>query len=86
MPIDCYVTIMEEATAGKFRAVPVLTFAEVPRVGEYVGFSRDAKRDDRGVLTGDLFRVARVVHMAANDLSPPSVTLEVVIERTTDRP
>ncbi|TGT74254.1 hypothetical protein EN802_10375 [bacterium M00.F.Ca.ET.159.01.1.1] len=76
MTVTCYIIIDKEAGP-----TPAHTFLDVPRVGEFVSFSRDGKRDEKGVLHADLFRVTHVIHHAANDLSPAMVTLEVVTEQ-----
>jgi hypothetical protein len=83
MAVSCYIKIIDDTRGTGWS--PVITFQEVPRVGEFVTFSREGKRDERGVLHGDLFRVQHVTHTAATDLSPPMITLDVVAERYADR-
>ncbi|MBZ9987351.1 hypothetical protein LB572_09600 [Mesorhizobium sp. BH1-1-5] len=68
---------------GSWRAACV-PFGEVPRAGEFIGFSRDGKRDDRGVLSQDLYRVKRVIHTAATELNPAMIILDVVLEQPVD--
>jgi hypothetical protein len=80
MAVTCHVKIGPEAQTLRLQ-----TFQEVPRVGEFVSFSRDGKRDEDGVLHLDLFRVRYVIHAAANDLSPATVTIDLVPEEPADR-
>jgi hypothetical protein len=54
------------------------TFADTPRVGEFVAFSRDGKRDADGVLHMETFRVIQVLHSAGSDRLEPSVAVDVV--------
>ena len=77
MPVTCHVQIVDERALSGGRPARELTFQEVPRVGEFVAFSRDGKRDEHGVLHGDLFRVKYVIHVAANDLSAATVAIDV---------
>jgi hypothetical protein len=51
MAISCYIKIIGDDPRVGAGVLPVFTFGEVPREGEFVGFSRDGKRDDRGVLS-----------------------------------
>ena len=62
------------------------TFEETPRVGEFVAFSRDGKRDGNGVLQMETFRVTQVFHSAGNDRLGPMVALDVVAVVTPTRP
>lgn len=78
MAVTCHIKIGRQLKRSGFKL-----FQEVPRAGEFVTFSRDGKRDERGVLHGDLFQVQRVIHTAATDLSPPIITVEV--EQYADR-
>jgi hypothetical protein len=81
LPVRCFIKISGEAESPDPRWLPEMTFAEMPRVGEFVTFSRDGKPDDDGVLRADLFRVQHVIHTAASDLHPPATTLDVVVEQ-----
>lgn len=42
MTVTCYIIIDKEAGP-----MPAHTFLDVPRVGEFVSFSRDGKRDEK---------------------------------------
>ena len=53
------------------------TFAETPRVGEFVAFSRNGKRDGDGVLHMETFRVTQVLHSAGNEQREAFVALDV---------
>ncbi|WP_085465401.1 hypothetical protein [Mesorhizobium australicum] len=61
--------------------LPVRTFAEVPRIGELIAFTPDDVRDERGVILTNLYRVTHVLHTAATEISPATVTLDVVVEQ-----
>ena len=81
MSVSCSINIIDEGNAPGGRWLPVRTFPEVPRVGEFVAFSRDGKRDERGVLSSDLYRVQRVIHTAADDMHAGTITLDVAVEQ-----
>jgi hypothetical protein len=85
MSVSCSINIIDEGNAPGGRWLPVRTFQEVPRVGEFVSFSRDGKRDENGVLHADLYRVQRVIHTAATELNAGIITLDVVVEQYADR-
>jgi hypothetical protein len=76
MATTCHVKIVDEGP-GPARQ---LTFEEVPRVGEFVCFSRDGRRDDAGVLHTERFKVKHVFHMAGNSKVGPMTLLDVVVD------
>jgi hypothetical protein len=84
MAISCYTKIIGDDPRVGAGVLPVFTFGEVPREGEFVGFSHDGKRDDRGVLSQDLYRVKRVIHTAATELNRATIILDVVLEQPVD--
>lgn len=84
MPIECHIKITDERGASEEGWLFTQTFQVVPRVGELVAFSRDGKRDERGVLRADLYRVLRVIQTAADDSGDGMVTLEATIEQRAD--
>ena len=84
MAISCHIKIVGDDPRVGAGVLPVFSFGEVPREGEFVGFSRDGKRDDRGVLSLDLYRVKRVIHTAATELNPAMIVLDVVFEQPVD--
>ena len=84
MAISCHIKIIGDDPRVGAGVLPVFSFGEVPREGEFVGFSRDGKRDDRGVLSLDLYRVKRVIHTAATELNPAMIVLDVVLEQPVD--
>ena len=81
MPTTCHFSIVDEGAPSGSRLARPPTFLELPRVGEFVAFSRDGKRDEKGVLHADLFRVKYVIHAAATDTRAAHITLDVVLER-----
>ena len=83
MAVSCYIKVIDDTRAGGWS--PVVTFEQVPRVGEFVTFSLDGKRDDKGVLHTHLYRVKHVIHTAASELTAPMITLDVVVEQYADR-
>jgi hypothetical protein len=74
MAVSCQIKI-----GAAPQTMRVQTFQEVPRVGEFVTFSRDGKRDENGVLQNGLFQVQRVIHAAASDLSPATIIIDVLL-------
>lgn len=85
MSVSCSIKVSSgEGDLGGAGWLPVRTFQEVPRVGEFIAFSRDGKRDERGVLHADLYRVQRVTHAAATELSAGTIILDVVVEQMHD--
>ncbi|MEX0406405.1 hypothetical protein ABGN05_12075 [Aquibium sp. LZ166] len=85
MSVSCHIKIGDGDGVSAAGWLVVRTFQEVPRVGEFVAFSRDGKRDEAGVLLADLYRVQRIIHTAATDLDAGMVTLDVIIEQEADR-
>jgi hypothetical protein len=82
MSVSCTIKVSgrgEDLAEGKW--LPVRTFAEVPRIGELIAFSPDDVRDERGVILTNLYRVTHVLHTAATEISPATVTLDVVVEQ-----
>jgi hypothetical protein len=82
MAVSCFIKVVD-APAGGWS--PVVTFEQVPRVGEFVTFSLDGKRDEHGVLRTNLYRVKHVIHTAASELTAPMITLDVEVERYANR-
>jgi hypothetical protein len=78
MAITYHVRICSEDDASGVSRTWQPTFAETPRVGEFVAFSRDGKRDGDGVLHMETFRVTQVLHSAGNERREPTVFLDVV--------
>ncbi|CDX16235.1 conserved hypothetical protein [Mesorhizobium sp. ORS 3324] len=80
MTVKCHINVL-----GGDGYSRVLTFQVVPRVGEYLGFSLDGKRDERGVLVMDRYRVKHVMHTAENDQMGPIVLIDVETEQDANR-
>ena len=79
MAVTCHVRIDDEKHSRQ------LTFAETPRIGEFVLFSRDGQRDENGVLHGERFKVKYTFHIPANDDMGPAVILDVVEDSNASR-
>ena len=81
MVVTCHVIVSDEkdASGGIFWARQ-LTFEVTPRIGEFVVFSRDGKRDENQVLHSERFTVKRVFNVAGNDRSGPMITPEVAAD------
>lgn len=73
MAVVCHIHIGDEGPGPSRQR----TFAETPRIGEFVAFSRDGQRNNEGVLEGETFIVLRVTHIAGNDHMDPMVSLDV---------
>ncbi len=74
MTVTCEVRIVTDAS-GAHRP---LQFAAVPRVGEYVSFSLDGRRDADGILRGETFLVKSVIHTAKNVMPAKEVLIDVI--------
>ncbi len=83
MSVTCHVLVGDEddGSINKPQTPKAQVFEQLPRVGEFVSFSRDGKPDDDGVFRNDLFRVLEVHHIATTDSTPATTFLKVVLER-----
>ena len=80
MVVTCHVIVGDEKDASGGISARQLTFEVTPRIGEFVIFSRDGKRDENQVLHSERFTVKRVFNVAGNDRSGPMITLEVAAD------
>ncbi len=80
MVVTCHVIVSDEKDASGGISALQLTFEVTPRIGEFVIFSRDGKRDENQVLHSERFTVKRVFNVAGNDRSGPMITLEVAAD------
>jgi hypothetical protein len=76
LAITCNVVVRDEEVQGA-RPTRQLTFEEIPRIGESIAFSRDGKRDEKGVLHGERFKIKDICHLAGNDGTGPMTFLFV---------
>ncbi len=82
MSVECYVTVLNDSGHSSPGSSPVFTFVQVPRIGESIALVLGGQPDDDGVYYADRYRVQDVLHSAAIEPMPASISLLVTLEQS----
>lgn len=82
MSVECYVTVLNDSGQRSPSSTPVFTFLQVPRIGESIALVLSGQPDDDGVYYADRYRVQDVLHSAAIDPMPASISVLVTLEQS----
>lgn len=79
MAVECIIMMIGDGEAFSEIGTRSVTFAEVPRIGKCVAFTRDGIPDADGVFRGDRYRVQDVIHTTAAKGVPTTIWLAVTL-------